>query len=76
MKLHALPALADSIVYQAMVRHVRDHNQNTEALDTLLWLLGSHPQLIGHARIFENLRSLLLLPMLEDLQLSWAKSWT
>ena len=76
MKLHALPALADSIVYQAMVRHVRDHNQNTEALDTLLWLLGSHPQLIGHARIFKNLRSLLLLPMLEDLQLSWAKSWT
>lgn len=51
MKLDELPALADSIVYQALVRHVRDHSQNTEALDTLLWLLGAHPQLIGHARI-------------------------
>jgi hypothetical protein len=68
--------MADSIVYQTLVRHVRDHNQNSEALDTLLWLLGAHPQLIGHARIFENLRSLLLLPMLEDMQLSWANSWT
>lgn len=76
MKLDELPALADSIVYQALVRHVRDHSQNTEALDTLLWLLGAHPQLIGHARIFENLRSLLLLPMLEDMQLTWASNWT
>jgi hypothetical protein len=76
MKLDALPALADSIVYQDLIRHVRDHNQNSEALDTLLWLLGAHPHLIGHARIFENLRSLLLLPMLEDMQLSWASTWT
>lgn len=76
MKLDALPALADSIVYQTMVRYVRDNKQNTDALDTLLWLLGAHPQLIGHARIFENLRSVLLLPMMEDMQLSWAGNWT
>jgi hypothetical protein len=76
VKLDELPALADSIVYQALVRHVRDHNQNSEALDTLLWLLGAHPHLIGHARIFENVHALLQLPMLEDMQLSWAKGWT
>lgn len=76
MKLDALPALADSIVYQDLIRHVRDHNQNSEALDTLLWLLGAHPQLVGHARILENVRALLQLPMLEDMQLSWAKDWT
>lgn len=71
-----LPAIGESPAYLALIRETRGQHQDEEALDALLWLIGAHPLLIGHAQIFENIKALVARPTFTESQLSWAGNWT
>ena len=68
--------MIDSVAYLTLARHVRDNGQDGEALDTALWLIGAHPDLIAHGVIFENLLGLLRMPTFAEQNLFWAGEWT
>jgi hypothetical protein len=66
-----------SPVFQPLQSEVVHAGHQPDVLKDLMWLIGAHPQLIGHAQVFRNLRELLSHPVFEEHNIRWGNPrWT
>lgn len=61
--------------YQDLLREAQRAGQDVGELRRLLWLINAHPQMVGHARVLENIGALLRSAVFTPTNLSWAGQW-
>ena len=67
--------LEGSEPYRRLCEHFEEAGGSITTLRTVLWKIGAHPQLIGHATVFQHLLALLHTDVFAPGTLAWASSW-
>lgn len=67
--------LEGSEPYRHLCEHLEEAGGSIPTLRTVLWKIGAHPQLIGHAAVFQHLLALLQTDVFAPHALAWASGW-
>lgn len=66
-----------SLGHASLLRFAASHGVEADVLRQLLWLTNAHPDLLSHARIFQNLSAIFASPVFfRDCVTTWASDWT
>ena len=68
-------AMAASSAFAALAGHIEAAGGSPANLKTVVWMIGAHPSLIAHRRVFANLNQLLQHDVFSDESLYWASAW-
>ena len=68
-------SLEGSEPYRHLCEHLEEAGGSIPTLRTVLWKIGAHPQLIGHAAVFQHLLALLQTDVFAPHALAWASGW-
>lgn len=67
--------MADSQAFAALSMHIERAGGSTEALKSILWMIGAHPRLLAHARVLANLEELLHASAFLHDNTWWSSDW-
>lgn len=68
-------SVAGSLAVQTLGDHLEGAGAGRDGLLTILWMIGGHPELVAHMRIFKRLASLLASDVFAPASLGWAGEW-
>lgn len=68
-------SMGESRAFAALSAHIERAARSTDTLKTILWMVGAHPQLLAHARVFSNLAELLQTDTFLPGSLYWSSAW-
>ena len=68
-------SMAASLAFAALSGHIERAGGSPKALKDIAWLIGAHPQLLAHGRVFANLQALLRTEAFAEGSTFWAGEW-